>query len=507
MAAIEQAGEGDARLSRRTFLRGGAMAVGAVALGGYFEGDQLRRGFLPSAPRVNEIFTSAAPGDPGFRSRPDLRIPGLSISTISESAEPGLIFLAPYNAPKGQQPGALIADNTGEPVWERPLPYGTVATDLRVQTHRGRRVLTWWEGQVVDGHGVGHYVIADEHYRHLAHVQAGNRLHADLHEFLITHRGTALLTAYSIVPKDLTAVGGPADGTIQDAIIQEIELASGRVLFEWHSLDHLPLAESYYLPVYTPWDYIHINSIEVDRDENLLVCSRNAHSVYKINRRSGAIMWRLGGRYNQFDIDPQAAFAWQHDARRQPDGTLTLFDNEGPPGGGAQSRAVMIALDERARTATLLSEYLHPSPLLATSQGSVQILPNGNVFVGWGAEPYVSEFSPAGEVVFDAQLGVDYLSYRAFRHRWNGAGEGAPTLAAERAGPHTHVYASWNGDTRTRFWVVLGGRQTGSLSPLAVRPRLGFETLIAIDGHPRHVAVRSLDANGNALGRSEIVLV
>jgi hypothetical protein len=507
MSAIEHYDEaGRSRLSRRAFLRGGVAAAGAVALGGYFEGDQLRRRFAPAV-RVNEVFTSAAPSSPQFYSRPDLRIPALSISTISERTAPGLIFIAPYNAPKGEQAGAVIADDTGEPVWERPLPYGTIATDLRVQAYRGRTVLTWWEGRVVNGHGVGHYVIADEHYRHLAHVQAGNGLHADLHEFLITLRGTALLTAYLILPKDLTSVGGPAKGTIQDAIVQEIDLASGRVLFEWHSLDHIPLEESYYLPVYTPWDYVHINSIAVDRDGNLLVSSRNTHTIYKLDRRSGAIIWRLGGHQNQFDIGPRAAFAWQHDARRQPDGTLSLFDNEGPPGGAAQSRALLIALDERHRTARLHSEYLHPSPLLATSQGSVQILPNGNVFVGWGAEPFVSEFSAPGKLLFDAQLGAKYLSYRAFRHRWNGGGEGVPALAAERDGPRTRVYASWNGDTRARFWVVLSGTRASSLRPLAARPRVGFETMIAVEGHPRHVAVRAIDESGNVLGQSPILRV
>jgi hypothetical protein len=507
MAAFERTGDaGERRLTRRALLRSGVFAVGAVAAGAYVDGDQLQRTFVPPL-QVNEIPVGAAPGDSDFRSRPDLRIPGLRVATAAESVSPGLIFVAPYNAPKTQQAGALIVDNAGTPVWERPLPYGTVATNLRVQTYQGRPVLTWWEGQIVDGHGVGHYVIADERYRHLRHVQAGDGLQADLHEFVITPRDTALLTAYSIVSMDLRSVGGPSSGTIQDAIFQEIDLASGRVLLEWHSLDHIPLEASYYLPVYTPWDYVHLNSMDVDHDGNLLVSSRNTHAVYKIERSSGAIMWQLGGRANQFDIDPDAVFAWQHDARRRPDGTLTLFDNEGPPGGGAQSRALVLALDEPGRSATLQRVYLHPSPLLATSQGNVQVLPNGNVFVGWGAEPFVSEFTYDGQLVFDAQLGADYLSYRAFRTPWNGGGEGSPTLVAERAGRGTLVYASWNGDTRTRFWSVLTGRRESSLTALASRPRDGFETVLRIDGHPSHVAVRALDGHGNVLGRSEIVRV
>jgi hypothetical protein len=137
----------------------------------------------------------------------------------------------------------------------------------------------------------------------------------------------------------------------------------------------------------------------------------------------------------------------------------------------------------------------------------VQLLPNGHVFVGWGAEPFVSEFAREGKLLFDAQLGANYLSYRAFREEWDGHGEGAPALAAERSGHHTLVYASWNGDTRTRFWVALEGRRASALAALGARPRTGFETVIAIHGHPRHVAVRAIDQNGNVLGQSEILRV
>ncbi len=270
------------------------------------DGDQLRRTFAPSI-HVNDVLTSAAPNDPQFRSRPDLRIPGLSIATTSAKIAPGLIFIGPYNAPKGQQAGAVIVDETGEPVWERGLPYGQVTTDLRLQTYRGRPVLTWWEGEIVNGHGVGHYVIAGEHYQHLRHVQAGNRLSANLHEFVITPRDTALLTAYSIVPMDLAGpIGGPRDGTIRETqIIQELNLASGRVLFEWHSLKHIPLAASYYLPVYTPWDYVHLRTRSMSTSTETCSSARatptpSTRSIAAAARSSGS----LAGACNQLDIRP-----------------------------------------------------------------------------------------------------------------------------------------------------------------------------------------------------------
>jgi hypothetical protein len=490
------------RLTRRQLLQRGASATGTLALAAYLDGDQLRQTFAPT-PVVNRVLTRDAPADPQFVSRPDLRIPGLSVATTSERLAPGLIFIAPYNAPGDQQYGAVIVDSAGQPVWEHPLA-GLVTTNFRVQQYNGRPVLTWWQGLIRNGHGVGHYVIADERYRPLRLVQAGNGLQADLHEFVITARGTALLTAYTIGPMNLAAVGGPANGTIQDAIFQELDLASGRVLFEWRSLDHIPIEESYY-PVYEPWDYAHINSLDIDFDGNYLVSARNPHTVYKIDSRTGEIIWRLGGKQNQFSQPADAQFAWQHDARRQPGGALTMFDNEGPPDGGAQSRGIVLGLDERRRTTTLLREYRHPSPLLATSQGSLQILPNGNVFIGWGAEPYVSEFSADGELLFDAQLGKDYLSYRAYKLPWAGSGRDRPAIATQRAGSRTHVYASWNGDTRTRFWVLLGGSVASALTPLGAVARSGFETLISTTDRPRYVAVRSIDEVGTVLGESPAV--
>jgi outer membrane protein assembly factor BamB len=491
------------RVTRRELLRAGG-AVGLAALAAAAAGDQLRGG--EPVLRVNRVRSRVAPSDPRYATRPDLRIPGLAVATSRAGLAQGLIFIAPYNAPTGQQAGAVIVDDTGEPVWEHPLA-GLVTTNFQVQRYGGRPALTWWDGVVRNGHGIGVYTIAGEDYRPLRSVQAGNGLRADLHEFVLTPRGTALLTAYLILPHDLSSVGGPSSGTIQDAIVQELDLASGRVLFEWHSLDHIPLSESYWPVGPLAWDYVHINSIDVDTDDNLLISSRNTHTVYKVDRRSGEVIWRLGGKSSQFAVARDAVFAWQHDVRRQTDGTMSVFDNEGPPHGGPESRAIVLAVDERARTASLVSEYRHPSALLATSQGSVQILANGNVFVGWGAEPYVSEFSPSGELLFDAQLGTDYLSYRAYRLPWTGTGAHRPAIAAERTVRQIDVFASWNGDTRTAFWVLLSAGRRGPLEPASALPREGFETVLRAHARARRIAVRALDVGGAVLGQSATIEV
>lgn len=483
----------DRRLTRRKLLIAGGASVGAFALTA--SGDKVARTLGALAE------PTAAPRIPTYRTRPDLRIPPPVVTTLKRGVASEPVFLAPYDAPNNAQAGALLLDGSGEPIWEQPIPGGIVTTDFRVQQYKGRPALTWWQGHIELGHGVGHYVIADATYTPLTIVNAGNGRAGDLHEFLITARGTALLTTYAVTAQDLRSVGGAADGTIQDAIFQEIDIASGRVLLEWHSLDHIPIGDSYW-PVGADWDYVHLNSIAVDSDENLLVSSRNTHTVYKLDRSSGAIIWRLGGKHSEFELSTQAAFAWQHDARRQPDGTVTLFDN-----GNTVSRAVILDVDERSHRVGLRRAYIHPDNLHASSQGNVQVLASGNVLVGWGAQPYVSEFASTGELLFDAQLAKGYISYRAYRDRWTGIGEGAPTVVAERAASHTDAFVSWNGDTRVTRWVAVTGAGPSSLTAIGSVPRTGFETGMRISRSVTRLAMLGVDGAGMTVGTSPLIKV
>ncbi len=481
-------------MTRRQLLRSAGGATAGIACAG-LAGEILSGALAAHAPTV--------PPPPRWHTRPDLRIPALAIahSEAGVSADP--IFIAPYNSPIGQA-GAVIVDNRGQPIWENPL-VGKVTTNFRVQRYRGSPVLTWWEGSIELGHGVGEYVIVDSNYRTVRRVQAARGLRGDLHEFVITPRDTALLTSYVVTSTDLTAVGGSRAGTIQDAVFQEIDLATGNVLLEWHSLDHVGLEESY-APVGADWDFCHVNSLDLDRDGNLLVSSRSTHTIYKIDR-SGAILWRLGGKHSDFAMGAGSNFAWQHHARRQPDGTLTVFDNGATPAVERRSRGLILDVDERAMTATLLRQYTHPR-ILAGSQGSVQLLPNGNVFVGWGEAPRVSEFQRSGRMLFDAVLGAKYESYRAFRLPWSGRPAEAPAIAAARAGRAVRAYASWNGATDVHAWQLLAGARESELRPVASAPSRGFESALtgAVADGPCFAA-RALDADGTPLGQSRKITV
>jgi hypothetical protein len=444
-----------------------------------------------------------------FRSRPDLRPPTIDVATQAHGhTTPGYIFVAPKKG--GGQYGPMILDYRGQPVWFRPVQDdGEYAMDFKVQHYRGEPVLTWAEGRVVAGHGLDEYVILDSSYQELSRLRAGNGYQGDHHEFLITPQDTALLTIYASTPADLTSVGGPKDGVVLDGIAQEVDISTGEVLFEWHSLDHVGLDESYRRPSKDSrgaFDYFHINSIDVDHDNNLLVSAKGTCAVYKIDRQTGAVAWRLGGKKSDFEMGPGTRFAFQHDARRQPDGTLTIFDNGAAPKVHDHSRAIVVELDEKEMTATLVREYTHPDKLLASSQGNIQVMPSGNVFVGWGSEPLFSEFDSGGELLFDASFPSEVESYRAFRFPWSGQPSDDPAVAVESGpGDEVMVYASWNGATEIASWQVLAGPDPDRLEPAGSALRDGFETAITVRTSEPYVAVRAKHRSGGVLGTSEAV--
>src|SRR5207248_6735811 len=184
-------------------------------------------------------------------------------------------------------------------------------------------VLTFW-----DSYGGGVDVILNQAYQQIATVSAGNGYITGNHDFQITPQGTALINAYRIVTADLRPVGGKRRGKLIDQAIQEVDIATGRVLWQWDALDHIRLKATHEgKPGSRPYDYLHMNSIQQLPDGDLLVSARHTWAVYEISKQTGRIAWALGGKHSTFRIGRRAAFAWQHDARMLLDGTITLFDN------------------------------------------------------------------------------------------------------------------------------------------------------------------------------------
>ena len=466
----------------------------------------------PPAPKVSPL-PNASPkeGVWAFRSRPDLSPPTIKVSTQAHDTAFGYIFVAPYGIGTSGQRGPMIVDNSGRPVWFRPVFQGVgTASNFKVQRYKGEPVLTWWEGIGVQRYGQGEYVILDSSYREIKRVRAGNGYKGDHHEFLITAQDTALITIYNPVRWDLSALGGPRDGLILDGIAQEVDIDTGEVLFEWHSLEHVGLDEIHLQPAdfqpadfRWPYDYFHINYIDVDHDGNLLVSGHKTFTIYKIDRKSGEVIWRLGGKKSDFEMGPGTRTRYQHDARRQPDGTLTIFDNGGRHK-DEMSYGLVLELDMKEMSATLVRRYAHPDGRLAAIMGNMQLLPTGNVFIGWGGYPGFSEFSRDGRLLFDARFHPGHVSYRAFRFPWNGRPSEDPVVVAEPGPAQEEVtlYASWNGSTEVASWEVLTGARPGQLEPLGAVPRNGFETAIKVHTAESYFGVQAKDSSGRVLGVS-----
>ncbi len=380
-----------------------------------------------------------------------------------------------------------------------------------MQRYEGLSDLTFWQGKVLSfGFGQGEDVVLNDRYQTVARVSGGNGLKADLHDFQIAPHGVAYTTAYNPIRCDLSGVEGTRDATILDTAVQAIDMKSGLVRWEWHSLDHVGATESQTTPPKgTPWDWFHLNSIDVQPSGNVFISSRSTWAGYQIEAGSGKVLWRLGGLESSFKMGPGTKTAWQHDGRIASNGDVTFFDNGSNPPVHQQSRAVRIALDFKTHQARLRSLYTHPNPLLSVSQGNMQTLPDGNTVVGYGAIPEISEFAKDGTLLFDAHLPFVMSSYRGVRSPWSGRPLSPPIVVAalNNTGEETIVHASWNGATDVASWRVLAGTGPESLHAQAAIPASDFEGSTILPKKYACAQVQALDRAGRVLGSSAVAKV
>jgi hypothetical protein len=356
----------------------------------------------------------------------------------------GDFFVTPTGDTTTYANGPEIIDGAGNVVWFHAVPTADTASDFRPQTYNGKPVLTWWQGTGLGGVSTGEDVIANDSGQQIATVTAGNGLTTDGHEFLITPQNTALVLSYDVSTANLTSIGGAADQSVIDGVVQEIDIKTGKVLFSWNSADHVPYSASEQpLPASTstPWDWFHVNAVHLDTDGSLLIDARNTWAAYDVNRQSGAVNWTLGGKDSSFTekaapgqtLDSAGEiFSWQHDPEALGNNTFTWFDNEsaGTPN-YPYSRVVTVKLDTRNHVATLVKSDNQPDHLSAASQGNGQTLRDGNLVVGWGILPYVSEFSPSGALLNNLEFPAGVNTYRAYRAPW-------PATSAHHRAPRHH---------------------------------------------------------------------
>jgi hypothetical protein len=471
---------------------------------------------IPIQPPTSKL--QLTPGEyTSYHSAPELHPPTIDVTTYNPAVDSqGYIFAAPYSGPGNT--GPMIFESDGQLVWLDPLPEHVFATNLQVEEYEGEKVLTWWQGYIPqNGFGLGEEIVANSSYQPILHIHAGNGRMVDLHDFHLEPDHTAVFTVFPTIHCNLSHDQGPRDGDVVDAGFQEVDLKTGLVRREWLSVDHVPLSASYAkaetASAEWPYDFFHINTVDPRSNGTILISARNTWQLYILDGRTDQVKVTIGGKDPSVRMEPGTYTAYQHDANTLPNGLISVFDNGGTPFVHPQTRGLVIELNEREGVVRKVFELVHQPPLQSGSQGNVQLLPNGNWFMGWGAEPYFTEFTPSGQIIYDAHLSLQNIpsehgehtaSYRGYKFEWRGTPTYPPAIAVEASGNTATVYASWNGATEVARWEVVGGSSPETLVPLRTVPRTGFETAIQVPVQP-YLAVEALDKAGIVIGRSQTV--
>lgn len=479
------------RISRRQLgvATGGILAGGLIAVG--------TRGHKSANPAASAVSPQSL---------------GYTINLDQPGGAPGYVFFvsgttAAHLGNVSRPCVLVVADKAGHVVWQRELPAGETAGNLRVQRYRGKPVLTWWQGRKQSGHGLGASYIADEHYNVISTLTPGGELSSDMHEFRLTPDGRALITSYPEVAADLTAIGGPRDGRVYNCTASVVDVATKQTLFQWDALSHIPISDSpARCTAGQTFDAYHMNSIAMDPAGNLVISMRALSTVFNVDYRTGAINWRLGGKRSTFALGDGVEFAYQHDVEMPDAATVTLFDNhyEGSRGhmgdGSVPTSLKWIHLDVAAGRASLVRAQRHPGDLSVGAMGNLQQLPGGNTFSGWGTAEHISEFTAGGEMVFDASLPGG--TYRAFLDEWTGDPVEPPQLTF--AGDTAH--AVWNGATRVNRWRLLSGPESNTMTPRTTVAWSGYDTSIPQIGNSgSYSQLEALAADGAVVGRSVLI--
>ena len=464
-------------------------------------------------------------GGPPWVTRPDLTPPKIAVRRYGLGGDSQYIFLnAPWSG--AGHGGTIILSPGGEFVYFGPNTAAHHHMNVSVQSYHGEPVLTWWQGDIVEGFGIGDVVIADSSYQVKHVIKAHDGYTADFHEVNVTPQGTLLMDVYARHSNvDLRSVGGQASGYLVSGMVQEIDIKTGKLLFKWDSWDrthpHVPISETHqqfgvgdggHGTASSPYNYFHINSIcPVDptkADSDLLISARNTWTVYRVSRKTGNVVDRIGGKRSTYSMGPHTRYYWQHHVRLHPGNVMTVFDNGDSPPEEKNSRALKLRLDTTHKHLTLEKQFIHPhQTYLSGAMGSADLLSDGRMFVGWGTTPAFSEFSPDGRLLLDGTMEKGSPSYRGFSQDWVGKPKDKPAVAARPHSGGATVYASWNGSTETHSWTVLSGRSSSNLSVVGSARKRGFETAISVSHRGPWFAVEARDGKGHVLGRSKTVKI
>jgi hypothetical protein len=468
------------------------------------------------------LYTPPACPTVKFHSEPDLNAQRacMNVGVHTRRTQSGsYLFLTPDND------GVGIFRDTGSLVGWLQRPAGaTEEHNATVVKLGGRRYIAVWVGtaRLVGKNGVsinsGSVLLYNQHYQLVGDITAGPPFspdRVDMHEFRITPQGDALIGIYEPVRMTIHH----QSVIVVQYVVQKLSLVhdshgihTGKVLFQWRSLRHVPLTDSHAGDQGNGygWDYFHGNAIAQDTDGNLLISSRNTWAIYKVSARTGRILWQVGGR-----SDHRLAHPWcfQHDIDPLGNSEYSLFDDGGigpdcfPGRSEHASRGLIIKVDpsEHPAGVRLVRAYTHHPGIDTGYLGSVQRLSNGDVLVDWGNQPEITQYSPNGKKLI-VDLSLSFQSYRGFRDPWVGDPTTRPSVAAQATESSTKVWASWNGATKVVSWRVLVGPAPTALTAIgAPVKRQGFETRISLSQRYPEVAVQALSSSGQVLGTSQPV--
>ncbi|KAJ9617192.1 hypothetical protein H2200_000913 [Cladophialophora chaetospira] len=464
-----------------------------------------------------------------YKSRPDIYAPFLNISLFVEGAvTPGYIFLGPYQT---FQEAIYIYDNRGNLVYSG---YGSTgggpSHNFHVCSIDGKNNLCYITGGQNVGYVRGYGVVLDDAFTTKTSIHSGGGVaNFDEHEFNVLPDGSSLFTLYNPEHYDLSFYNISGQGWVMNNFFQRLEIGTNRLMFEWSALDHVLPNETFVLPdttevsgdglgSTTPWDYFHINSVDMNADGDYLVSARHTCTVYKVSGQNGSVLWRLGGIASDFSFPPGLNFSFQHDARfREENATTTiisLFDNasNGYNQTSRYSSGMFLKLDHKTNSVTLLQDFVAPYQFISASQGNLQVLGRNkdwrtsNVFLGWGKNAFISEYGPYGRMVQQGHFASEgAMHYRAFKYNFTSNPTDAPALytyALNTSAPTTY-WMSWNGATKVASWrLYSSANRNGPWTAVGMVKKNGFETMFTgQDFYPWSI-VESLDVHGKPLKNS-----
>jgi hypothetical protein len=462
-----------------------------------------------------EVASSSGPPDkppksafPDFLTVPQ-DIPHFTVTGDASAVTEGDIFVAPFYWTKDTVGSyLLILTPQGKLVYYQYVGDDKSAFDFKKQPNG---LLSYYD---LKYHA---YYLMNSNYNIVDSYTAGDGYTADLHELQILPNGDALLMAYDTETIDMSKVvpGGKKDAAVTGLVIQELD-PSKNVIFEWRSWDHFQMQDSTSDLTQQQIDLVHGNALALASDGNLLLSSRNQSEVTKINLQTGAVIWRLGGKANQFKFIGGKPFAYQHDVSQLPNGDITIFDNQGTTQNPAASSGIEYKLDETKMTATVVWQTTHDPPVFGTYMGDTQRLPDGNTFIDWGAAyvgkgyQYVTltELGPDNSTLLELSFDQPYVSYRAFIFPWQGFPDTQPALAFKAIDQGILLGYSWNGATNVAAYEVYGGSNPQSLNKMEENTVTDFEAQSILKYLPAtecYFQVAALDGSGNELSRSKVI--